>query len=127
MLVTTQEKEQIRRLYFEERYTYGAIGGLYGVSKQRVHQIVKGYMSFSTHGFSFARFPYLKTSFCKLCSKLATDIHHINHDSSNNKPSNLIAVCKPCHRLQHKGRPRHDHRKGTENCRKCLENKTGIV
>ena len=39
---------------------------------------------------------------CFLCSKkLRLDVHHIDRDTMNNDMSNLVALCRTCHRQQH--------------------------
>ena len=51
----------------------------------------------------FKYFGYDESSFvpCEACGKQATDIHHQEPRSRNksrlNDPSNLIALCRPCH------------------------------
>lgn len=34
---------------------------------------------------------------CRCCGAVATEVDHINQDTSNNLPSNLAPMCKPCH------------------------------
>lgn len=35
--------------------------------------------------------------------KAALDVHHINHDRSDNRIENLVILCVMCHRLIHRG------------------------
>ena len=35
------------------------------------------------------------------CKRIATDRHHIDHNHSNNNPSNLAPACKLCHDKEH--------------------------
>lgn len=34
---------------------------------------------------------------CLLCGEPGIQVHHIDYDKENNNPSNLIALCNPCH------------------------------
>ena len=34
---------------------------------------------------------------CRQCGAPANEVDHINGDTSNNLPSNLAPLCKPCH------------------------------
>lgn len=36
---------------------------------------------------------------CELCGRQAYDRHHINGNTLNNNPSNLLAVCRSCHMI----------------------------
>lgn len=48
--------------------------------------------------------PTLKCERCGYCEfECGVDIHHVDGDEMNNKPSNLRAYCSPCHRALHKG------------------------
>jgi len=39
---------------------------------------------------------------CRICFKdYDLHVHHIDYDRSNNKESNLVTVCEPCHRAIH--------------------------
>jgi len=43
---------------------------------------------------------------CPVCgrSDVPMDVHHRDGDPFNNHPINLIGVCDPCHRAEHKRR-----------------------
>ena len=42
---------------------------------------------------------------CEMCGKEnARDVHHIDHDTANNRPENLMRICRSCHNNQHKKR-----------------------
>ena len=45
----------------------------------------------------------IKPKYCQECGKKndKLDWHHINKNAKNNNISNLIAICKPCHRQKH--------------------------
>jgi len=104
MAFTVKEKKNMSRLYFEEKYSYAAIARIYNTTRQRVHQIVTGYDSSAHHDFSFSNV-YIKIDRCTTClAESPTDIHHLDRNPGNNKPNNLIALCKECHQKMHKGK-----------------------
>ncbi len=81
-----------------EHKTYKEIGEILGFSKQRVHQLFKGYHS--NHG-SYRLSILLRDDFkCQICNNPKNlEVHHINgrnvEDPDN--PNNLATVCKKCH------------------------------
>lgn len=41
---------------------------------------------------------------CQRCfDRLAEHLHHIDGDTSNRAAVNLLALCGPCHRAEHRG------------------------
>lgn len=87
-------------------YSYGAISQLYGISRQRVHQLLSGY------GKNLKRLNRQNGSYWKLhnmvlnrdshlCQKCGSDehlvVHHIDGDDNNNELLNLITLCNNCH------------------------------
>lgn len=42
---------------------------------------------------------------CRVCGadpvEARLDVHHIDHDRANNRDSNLVTLCHPCHRQVH--------------------------
>lgn len=51
-----------------------------------------------------ARFNLVKKNVCDMCGAEGnTDIHHKDHDLTNDDPSNLIELCEKCHQAMHKG------------------------
>jgi hypothetical protein len=106
LMLNIKDKKNMKKLYLENGYTYKAIGDLYGVSRQRVHSIITGYKSFSSSGMSFANLPGLNISICRKCSGVAKYVHHVDRNSSNNRMSNLMPLCVPCHKFIHKGEKR---------------------
>ena len=110
--MTIKEKQTMSRLYNEERYSFSKIGRMYNISRQRAHQLIKGYKSFASHNFSSKNIDFMVSGNCKMCSKeMSVDIHHIDGDSSNNIPSNLMRLCKECHYKIHIGKKREYHPK----------------
>ena len=40
---------------------------------------------------------------CRICNKdYNLHVHHIDYDRGNNKDSNLVTLCEPCHRAVHR-------------------------
>src|SRR6266704_2537380 len=84
-------------------YSFAEIGRKYNLSKQRTHQIITGYRSFSGNNFSSSFSDSLGLGYiCKLCFARRELIHHIDRNSSNNNLSNLLPLCKKCHVIVHK-------------------------
>ena len=98
MIVTKEDKEIIKRLYYTNNYAYADIGKLFSISRQRVHQIITGYKTLDDA--SRIR-KYTDMSHCKLCPNKGVNIHHIDSNSHNNKSSNLIVLCTKCHNKVH--------------------------
>jgi 5-methylcytosine-specific restriction endonuclease McrA len=85
-------KDQIKELR-NKGLTYSQIGEKLDISRQRVHQIIKNYRSLSTK--DSRRFIFNKN--CRNCGDIAKCIHHKDRNSRNNKPANLIPLCRNCH------------------------------
>lgn len=85
-------------------YTFKQIGGLYNLSKQRIHQILSGYknnLRKSHTGMRNAVFAR-DSHKCQKCDSANNLIaHHIDKNSSNNIYNNLITLCSSCHRDIH--------------------------
>jgi hypothetical protein len=94
-------KDKVIKLY-KQRYSSGEIARKFGISTQRVHQIVKGYQSFATSVGDLSRYPRLVGKPCQRCGGPQQVIHHVDGNSSNNAESNLIPLCKLCHTAVHK-------------------------
>lgn len=81
--------------------TYQAIGDLYGISRERVHQVISGYSTEENGKLKqmiFAR-DNNQCQFCQSAENLI--IHHIDKATSNNQPKNLITLCEKCHAQVH--------------------------
>lgn len=110
--MTSNDRGNINRLYNEERYSFTSIGRLYGVSRQRIHQIIKGYKSFSSNGLSYKDANLIMGNICKKCKEIGgIHIHHIDRNSKNNRPNNLIPLCVKCHKEIHAGEKRDTRKK----------------
>ena len=61
-----------------------------------MQKYIKNY--FDYHGYD-----YNDVILCEICSRLATDIHHIIYKSQggSDNPDNLIALCRDCHNKAH--------------------------
>lgn len=88
--------------------TYKAIGKLYGMSRQRAHQLIKGYTRPSKAPDNYLNL-IRKAIFerddntCQLCrAKEKLLIHHIDLDDRNNNTDNLIVLCASCHVRYHR-------------------------
>jgi 5-methylcytosine-specific restriction endonuclease McrA len=92
-------------------YSYGKIAQLYGISRQRVHQITSGYgknlkslhegngQYWKVHNMVLERDSYI----CQRCGSLENPvIHHIDGDDTNNKIPNLVTLCNKCHLTLHR-------------------------
>ena len=95
----------------EHGYSLGKIGKLYGISRQRVHQIISGYQDNlnslagrsagykETHTIAMER-DYFS---CQTCGSLKSlVVHHKDNDDRNNSLPNLITLCRPCHAKLHR-------------------------
>lgn len=84
----------------EKGYTYSKIGKLFGLSRQRVHQILSGYDKLNGCDW----YNKLKQSVLdrdKSCQKCGSAenlvVHHIDGNDRNNSLGNLITLCHSCH------------------------------
>lgn len=100
-------------------YSYGAISQLYGISRQRVHQIISGYSKnlkrVSRHnGCYWKIYNMVLNRDSHICQKCGSDekviVHHIDSNDDNNEIANLITLCNKCHLDLH--RPNHKHTPG---------------
>ena len=86
-------KDQFKKM-FEGGMTYQEIADTHGVSRQRVHQVIREY---DTVKPAIAK-KYKKDS-CELCGTTERlTIHHKDKNWRNNDPNNLQTVCFPCHK-----------------------------
>lgn len=92
------DKQKVLEVY-KETQSYAETARRFGVSNQRIHQIVTGYKSTATRG----RLPFIfDIYYCNRCNNSRTEhIHHKDGNSENNQASNLMPVCIPCHFKEH--------------------------
>jgi len=86
--------------------SYQSIGKLFGVSRQRIHQLISGYVE-PNRRKNCKKYHWLDVLFqsilqrdnfkCQRCLEGAILIHHVDGDNYNNDPSNLISLCRSCH------------------------------
>ena len=89
-----KRRDQMLRLRAKE-LSYKDIGDILGISKQRVHQFLKDYVSNGDVPDSEYK--------CVKCGKTENlQCHHKNFDSYDGRKSNLEWLCVKCHRKKHK-------------------------
>lgn len=73
-----------------------------GVSKQRIHQVARGYGKTGKRG----RKSFYKElgSVCLDCGGDMVALHHLDGNNKNDSLENLIPLCNSCHFKRHKGR-----------------------
>jgi hypothetical protein len=98
----------------EKGFSYGSISKLFNISRQRVHQLISGYISPDKQNkglnklfeFIFER----DNKECQICGRVFKTIiksknnlliHHIDKNWNNNNPNNLICLCNNCHLRLH--------------------------
>jgi hypothetical protein len=98
--MTADQIEQMRELR-QAGCSYGSIGAVYGVSRQRIHQLVSGYGPIRGHSrYRLLRNMVLKRdeSKCQQCGTTSNLIvHHLDGNNRNNDVANLVTLCNPCH------------------------------
>lgn len=125
-----RDYDTLKRLYIKEGKTMREVGDTLGVSEHtirkwvRKHELGRGGVGalygsenpnykgddVSVHG-GYQRMDAvvnelgLRTGVCMTCDSEpeGTHIHHIDHNPTNNDPSNLMELCPQCHRLIHSG------------------------
>jgi len=82
--------------------SYRAIGVLFGVSAQRVNQLVKGLNHRGkTKWFNLTKIIKMRDNYiCQICGtekKKDLIVHHIDEVPTNDEKINLITLCRGCH------------------------------
>lgn len=94
--------------------SYGQIAGLFGLSRQRVQQLLSGYHKLNNVNWytDLCSFILLRDdNKCSKCDETANLlVHHLDDNNSNNKLSNLVTLCSKCHLALH--RPPNNAMKG---------------
>lgn len=82
-------------------YSFGNIGIIFGISRQRVQQITSGYKAIEkdTNYHKIKKLVLLRDNHsCQKClSKQNVIVHHLDQNCCNNVLVNLISLCKVCH------------------------------
>lgn len=78
----------------KEGITYEKIGKTFGISKQRVHQLIKNY---GNAPWNSKKWRILHTNPCEVCRAKKVEIHHRDGDRNNNDMENLQPLCKKHH------------------------------
>lgn len=108
----TLTTQHIKRLFNSGKFKQVELARLFGLSRQRIRQIIeKNYENFNSKKITdkIKYLTLLKNNFqCQLGIKCTPDyrqpnlhIHHIDLNRLNNKPKNLITLCAKCHRYIH--------------------------
>lgn len=88
-------------VFYNETNSYSETGRKFEISRQRVHQIIKGYKNFGASGRERIYKRAWKDK-CQKCKKnLTKHLHHINKDNLDDRKENLLPVCIPCHKELH--------------------------
>ena len=89
----------------EKGFSYGAIGKVFNISRQRVHQLLSGYVKLQTGNNKFVGW-YKKihqsvlwrdNHTCQKCGRRGELVHHLDSNDTHNNPTNLITLCRKCH------------------------------
>lgn len=95
---------------FEKTNSYASTGREFGLSRQRVHQIITRYDTIKPvkkkvlWGWGTSKLVrQLRKSDCINCGKKSRAIHHYDGNPKNNTADNLFPVCRKCHGLFHRG------------------------
>ncbi len=86
--------------------SYKRVSDKYGVSRQRIYQIINGYGNTGKNG---RLKKYKKSGFfkekCNLCKKKSPVVlHHKDFNNQNDDISNLEPLCYDCHIKRHQGK-----------------------
>ena len=95
------ENLKLMQKMVKDRYTYGEIGKVLGITKQRVHQVLKNYSTVPWNRnktLAYGIYRALLNSPCGACgSRKKLEVHHIDGNRNNNAISNLIRFCRSHH------------------------------
>ena len=95
-------KEKVIEVYLQNK-SNSMTARIFGVSRQRIHQIVKNYHNSGKHGRLKKYERKLFGKKCYICGKLPAELlHHKDFDNKNDVVSNLIPCCVDCHGFLHR-------------------------
>ena len=105
-----ERKKQMKQLK-EKGLSYGSIGKLFDISRQRVHQLISGYVNTDKRKRNknkelnklFESVFERDNNECQICEgKDTLIIHHIDKNWRNNISNNLVCLCNICHLNLHR-------------------------
>ena len=82
-------------LLYKNRYSLTQIATRFSVSKQRIHQIVKGYKNTGRAG-RIPKYNALPKT-CIVYGEIPIFLHHIDGNNKNDSIKNLLPVCQKHH------------------------------
>lgn len=91
--VTSKDRTNIKRLYYFHNYLPAVIAKLFGLSRERISQILQeeGGETIINNAME-----------CLLCGNEDCSKFYIDGNDENNKPQNVIMLCEyDCRRLKH--------------------------
>ena len=105
------DRGELNSIYNQTK-SYQATATHFGVSKQRIHQIITGYSTLASRTLNGKRTKFkwglsklvfkLRQKPCIKCNEKMTAIHHLDKNHRNNTKENLIPVCGKCHGTYHR-------------------------
>lgn len=100
--------EQCGSLYARTRFSTGRLQSIHSFNKRKYcdrlclyESLVKEKVTRRQHS---KRIAHLRKEFCEACGDMKgrKDIHHLDEDYTNDNPSNLMTLCRSCHKKIHK-------------------------
>jgi predicted transcriptional regulator len=88
-------------LLYKKGHKQNQIAKKLGVTRQRIHQIIRNYRTITAS--EKKKLKNIISKFCDICGDPANQVHHIDKNSLNNDPKNIMSVCESCHRTLHFG------------------------
>lgn len=87
--------------YYNTTKSYAETARRFGISRQRVHQVVKNYKNYGRMTRQ-ALYEKVWTPICRMCNiRPSEHLHHKDGDNANEDIHNLTSVCITCHDLAH--------------------------
>jgi len=86
-----------------KKESYQEIANYWGVSRQRVHQVLTGYRSKYASKEAILKRDHYRCQKCGEDKEELLDIHHIlpRNFGGTNRKENLIVLCNRCHHKEH--------------------------